>query len=77
MDFFQLMGWKIVGTIDSDIKKCVMMIMPHTSAHDFYLGIFTRAITGLEMNCRRRNYLFFLWVILNTWEENRWIDLEE
>jgi hypothetical protein len=49
MDFFQLMGWKIVGTIDSDIKKCVMMIT-HTSAHDFYLGIFTRAITGLEMN---------------------------
>jgi dUTPase len=36
MDFFQLMGWKIVGTIDSDIKKCVMMIMPHTSAHDFF-----------------------------------------
>jgi hypothetical protein len=32
-----------------------MMIMPHTSAHDFYLGIFTRAITGLEMNFVRRN----------------------
>ena len=56
--FFQLMGWKIVGTIDSDIKKCVMMIMPHTSAHDFYLGIFTRAITGLEMNFVGKKELF-------------------
>jgi hypothetical protein len=53
-----------------------MMIMPHTSAHDFYLGIFTRAITGLEMNFEEG--IVFLWVIiLNTWEENRWIDLEE
>jgi hypothetical protein len=47
------------------------MIMPHTSAHDFYLGIFTRAITGLEMNFVGKKELFvFLWVIiLNTWEE--------
>ena len=39
--FFRLMGWKIEGSIDPAIKKCVMMVMPHTSAHDFYLGIFT------------------------------------
>lgn len=52
------MGWKIVGTIDENIKKCVMMIMPHTSAHDFYLGVFTRAITGLEMNFVGKKELF-------------------
>ncbi|KIA86654.1 1-acyl-sn-glycerol-3-phosphate acyltransferase [Flavobacterium sp. AED] len=56
--FFKLMGWKIVGTIDADIKKCVMMVMPHTSAHDFYLGIFTRGITGLEMNWVGKKELF-------------------
>ncbi|UQD57061.1 1-acyl-sn-glycerol-3-phosphate acyltransferase [Flavobacterium sp. K5-23] len=56
--FFRLMGWKIVGGIDADIKKCVMMIMPHTSAHDFYLGIFTRGITGLEMNFVAKRELF-------------------
>jgi 1-acyl-sn-glycerol-3-phosphate acyltransferase len=56
--FFRLMGWKIVGAIDPDLKKCVMMIMPHTSAHDFYLGIFTRAITGLEMNFVGKKELF-------------------
>ncbi|RDI50201.1 1-acyl-sn-glycerol-3-phosphate acyltransferase [Flavobacterium glaciei] len=56
--FFRLMGWKIVGGIDSNIKKCVMMVMPHTSAHDFYLGIFTRGITGLEMNWVGKKELF-------------------
>lgn len=56
--FFRLMGWKIVGTIENDVKKCVMMIMPHTSAHDFYLGIFTRGITGLDMNWVGKKELF-------------------
>ena len=56
--FFKLMGWKIVGAIDADIKKCVLMVVPHTSAHDFYLGIFTRAITGLEMNFVGKKELF-------------------
>jgi len=56
--FFRLMGWKIVGTIEPTIKKCVMMVMPHTSAHDFYLGIFTRGITGLEMNFVGKKELF-------------------
>lgn len=56
--FFRLMGWKIVGGIDANIKKCVMMVMPHTSAHDFYLGIFIRGITGLEMNWMGKKELF-------------------
>lgn len=56
--FFKIMGWKIVGTIDPAIKKCVMMVMPHTSAHDFYLGIFTRGIIGLEMNFVAKKELF-------------------
>ena len=56
--FFRLMGWKIVGTIDKDLKKCVMMVIPHTSWHDFYLGIFTRGITGLEMNWVGKKELF-------------------
>jgi 1-acyl-sn-glycerol-3-phosphate acyltransferase len=56
--FFRLMGWKIEGSIDLAINKCVMMVMPHTSAHDFYLGIFTRGITGLEMNWVGKKELF-------------------
>ena len=56
--FFRLMGWKIVGTIDPKVKKCVMMVIPHTSWHDFYLGIFTKGITGLDMNWVGKKELF-------------------
>lgn len=56
--FFKIMGWKIVGSINPEIKKCVMMVLPHTSAHDFYLGIFTRGIVGLEMNFVAKKELF-------------------
>jgi 1-acyl-sn-glycerol-3-phosphate acyltransferase len=56
--FYRLMGWKVVGRIDPEIRKCVMMVMPHTSAHDFYLGIFIRGITGLEMNWVGKKELF-------------------
>lgn len=56
--FFRMMGWKIVGTLAPEIEKCVMMVMPHTSWHDFYLGLFTRGITGLEMNWVGKKELF-------------------
>ncbi|WP_395046831.1 1-acyl-sn-glycerol-3-phosphate acyltransferase, partial [Flavobacterium sp.] len=56
--FFKLMGWKINGTISPEIKKCIMIVVPHTSAHDFYLGILTRGITDLEMNFVAKKELF-------------------
>lgn len=56
--FFQLMGWKIEGAFDDNIKKSVLMVIPHTSWHDFYLGIFTRGITRVEMNYIAKKELF-------------------
>jgi 1-acyl-sn-glycerol-3-phosphate acyltransferase len=56
--FFRLMGWKIEGTFDKNIKKCVAMVIPHTSWHDFYLGVFTRGITGVEINWVGKKELF-------------------
>ena len=52
------MGWKIVGSLDPEIKKCIMMVMPHTSWHDFYLGLFTRGITQLDMHYIAKKELF-------------------
>ena len=52
------MGWKIIGEINPNIKKCVLMVMPHTSWHDFYLGLFTRGITGLDMHYIAKKELF-------------------
>lgn len=35
---FDLLGWKLVGVIPEDVKKCVITVAPHTSMADFILG---------------------------------------
>ena len=56
--FFRLLGWKLVGTVDEDVKKCILMVMPHTSNFDFFLGLFSRGIIGIEMNFVAKKELF-------------------
>lgn len=56
--FETLMGWKIEGAGNLNIPKCVFMVMPHTSWHDFYLGLFTRGITGVPMHFIGKKELF-------------------
>jgi 1-acyl-sn-glycerol-3-phosphate acyltransferase len=56
--FFRLLGWKITGTIHAEVKKCVLMVMPHTCNFDFFVGIFTRGIINLEMNFVGKKELF-------------------
>ena len=34
----KLAGWKIVGKIPQDVKKCVIIAAPHTSNWDFVIG---------------------------------------
>lgn len=56
--FFKLLGWKISGTIDEKVTKCILMVMPHTSNFDFFIGIFTRGIMNMEMNFVAKKELF-------------------
>ena len=56
--FFKLLGWKISGEMSADIKKCVIMVVPHTSWYDFFVGLFTRGILGLQMNFVGKKELF-------------------
>ena len=35
---FKLSGWKLVGCIPKDIKKCVIPVAPHTCIADFIIG---------------------------------------
>jgi 1-acyl-sn-glycerol-3-phosphate acyltransferase len=56
--FFKLMGWKITGHMDDAIKKSVLMILPHTSWHDFYIGLLARGIIGMEMHYVAKKELF-------------------
>ena len=52
------MGWKIVGEVDEKIEKCILIVIPHTSWLDFFVGLFTRGIVGLEMNWLGKKELF-------------------
>jgi 1-acyl-sn-glycerol-3-phosphate acyltransferase len=56
--FLRWMRWKIIGTITPEIKKCVLMVAPHTSWHEFYLGGFTRGITKIPMHYVAKKELF-------------------
>lgn len=56
--FFKVFGWKIVGTMDAAIKKSVIVVVPHTSWYDFFIGVVTRGILGLEMNFVAKKELF-------------------
>ncbi|AXG74543.1 acyltransferase [Flavobacterium arcticum] len=55
---FTVMGWRIKGSISTDIKKCVIIVVPHTSWVDFFIGVMTRGILGMEMNFVAKKELF-------------------
>ncbi|RZJ64025.1 MAG: acyltransferase [Flavobacterium sp.] len=56
--FNKILGWKLNGTIAPELKKCVMIVVPHTSWVDFFLGAVTRGCIGLEMNYVAKKELF-------------------
>ena len=56
--FYNLIGWKIKGFMDPEIRKSVLMVVPHTSWHDFYIGLIARGIIDLEMNFVAKKELF-------------------
>ncbi|MBC7525706.1 MAG: 1-acyl-sn-glycerol-3-phosphate acyltransferase [Flavobacterium sp.] len=56
--FCKIMGWKIVGNIDETVKKSVLVVIPHTSNLDFFIGIFSRGILQTEINFVAKKELF-------------------
>lgn len=56
--FERLLGWKIRGSFDPKIKKAVVIVVPHTSWHDFYIGAFARRILGTQINYIAKKELF-------------------
>ncbi|AOW10216.1 1-acyl-sn-glycerol-3-phosphate acyltransferase [Flavobacterium gilvum] len=56
--FENLMGWKIEGNFDEEIKKCILIVMPHTSWHDFYIAIICRGALGVDINWVGKKELF-------------------
>lgn len=56
--FTKLMGWKLEGDMSPHIKKAVVIVVPHTSWHDFYIGAFARKILNLQINFIAKKELF-------------------
>lgn len=56
--FHKLLGWKINGVLPVEIKKCVIIVVPHTSWHDFYIGALVRKIIKIDINFIAKQELF-------------------
>ena len=52
------MGWKVKGDFDTSIKKCVLIVVPHTSWFDFFIGVFFRGTYPVEINFLAKQELF-------------------
>ena len=53
-----VMGWRIKGSMSADVKKSVIIVVPHTSWVDFAIGVMARGAIGLEMNFVAKKELF-------------------
>lgn len=59
--YHYVLGWQIEGHYDmlqNDIKKAVIIAVPHTSWHDFYIGVLVRSILGIKINFIAKKELF-------------------
>lgn len=59
--YFKVLGWQIVGNSNfskDTVKKAVIIAAPHTSWHDFYIGVLLRSVTQLKTNFVGKKELF-------------------
>jgi len=59
--YFKLLGWKIEGNSNfskNSICKAVIIAAPHTSWHDFYIGVLLRKIVKVKTNFVGKKELF-------------------
>lgn len=56
--YYKLMGWTLSGTLSPTLKKAVVIVVPHTSWHDFYIGAFVRKLMGLPIHYIAKKELF-------------------
>lgn len=57
----KLLGWQVDGhynILQNDLKKAVLIAAPHTSWHDFYIGVLVRAVLGVKVNFIGKKELF-------------------
>ena len=57
--YHTILGWQVTGFKDFNaVQKAVIIAAPHTSWHDFYIGVLLRAVIGIETNYVGKKALF-------------------
>ncbi|WP_303317543.1 1-acyl-sn-glycerol-3-phosphate acyltransferase [Flavivirga abyssicola] len=59
--YFKLLGWKVVGNTQVSktlIKKAIIITVPHTSWHDFYIAVLLRSVLDIKTNFVGKKELF-------------------
>jgi 1-acyl-sn-glycerol-3-phosphate acyltransferase len=56
---FKIFGWKIEENSPEGVKKCVIVVGPHTSNWDFVLGRLAFILYGIKPKILIKNDLFF------------------
>ncbi len=59
--YYKILGWKITGNTNfssDSVKKVVIIAAPHTSWHDFYIGVLLRKIANVKCNFVAKKELF-------------------
>lgn len=59
--YYKFFGWKVVGNTNfskDTVKKAVIIAVPHTSWHDFYIAILLRSVVGIKVNFVGKKELF-------------------
>lgn len=56
--YFKLLGWTVAGDFPGHLNKFVIIVVPHTSWVDFFLGILIRKVWNEEVNYVGKKSLF-------------------
>ncbi len=56
--YFKVLGWKVVGTFPKHLDKCVIIVVPHTSWVDFFLGLLIRKVWNEPIHYVGKKSLF-------------------
>ncbi len=55
--WFDFFGWRLVGA-KPDLNKYIVIVAPHTSNYDFFVGLAARSVSGLKSNFLAKKSLF-------------------
>lgn len=55
--YFKLLGWRLIGEFPK-VAKAVIIVVPHTSWVDFFLGLLVRRVLNEEINFIAKKSLF-------------------